>query len=155
MPNKIPRSWIESRKLPAKFQLYRSFQSPRIQGSHVFFNAILKPPGKILTQKKIPRISFDDFTLCAKFQDHSLTGSTLNRRATRNSPHWLVKKVNWGTRIFFEVRISLAQEFLKLDSKELSCRLKFLSDWKDLESWNLAGSFLHSFQGPRILLVNC
>ncbi len=33
--------------------------------------------------KKIPRASFDVLNLCAKFQDHILTGSTLNRGTTR------------------------------------------------------------------------
>jgi hypothetical protein len=33
--------------------------------------------------KKIPRVSFNVLNLCAKFQDHILTGSTSNRRCTR------------------------------------------------------------------------
>jgi hypothetical protein len=33
--------------------------------------------------KKIPRASFDVLDLCAKFQNHILTGSTLNRGTTR------------------------------------------------------------------------
>ncbi len=33
--------------------------------------------------KKIPRTSFGVLNLCAKFQDHILTGSILNREATR------------------------------------------------------------------------
>jgi hypothetical protein len=36
---KIPRSWMESRKLPAKFQLCRSFQLPRTQRPQGFFRA--------------------------------------------------------------------------------------------------------------------
>ncbi len=33
--------------------------------------------------KRIPRASFDVLDLCAKFQDHTLTGSTSNRGTTR------------------------------------------------------------------------
>jgi hypothetical protein len=32
--------------------------------------------------KKIPRASFGHYNLCAKFQDHILTGNTLNRGTT-------------------------------------------------------------------------
>jgi hypothetical protein len=34
-------------------------------------------------QKKIPRVSFDVLNLCAKFQNHILTRSTLNRGTTK------------------------------------------------------------------------
>ncbi len=43
--------------------------------------ATSKDPGP----KEIPRASFDVLNLCAKFQDHISTGSTLNREAIR--PH--------------------------------------------------------------------
>ncbi len=46
--------------------------------------ASLKPHSeatrKDLTQKKIPRASIDVLALCAKFQDHILTGSTSNHK---------------------------------------------------------------------------
>ncbi len=80
---KIPRSWIESRKLPAKFQLCRSFQLPRTQRPQGFFRAPYWSHQKRSWPKKNSSASFDLLNLCAKFLDHILTRSTLNREATR------------------------------------------------------------------------
>ncbi len=80
---KISRFWIESRKLPAKFQLCKSFQSLRTQGPQGFFGAPYWSHQKRSWPQKIPRACFDLLSLCVKFQDHIWTGSIFNRWTTR------------------------------------------------------------------------
>ncbi len=99
--------WTCPRKIEIKVQSiellrWKKFRGPELnQGSclqnsasHLFpvaqnpgttrflWSPIVRPPKKSWP-KKNPRASFDVLNLCAKFQDHILTGSTLNRGTTK------------------------------------------------------------------------
>jgi hypothetical protein len=58
---------------------FQSLRTQRPQGLEPYCEATRKDPDP----KKIQRASFDLTNLCANFQDHILTGSTLNRGTTR------------------------------------------------------------------------
>jgi hypothetical protein len=74
---------LNQRSFLQNFSFVGLFSCSEPRGHKVSLKPHTEATRKDPDQKKIPRASFDLLNLCAKFQGHILTRSTLNREATR------------------------------------------------------------------------